>query len=108
MEQFENLSTALIGQSEVVLYDLDSVLVSGRAHRILTCTSFKRLENDLSRGLAGGEVILSFGRVSERVSCDVDLQRAISDPREQVLESERDVLNATLQPLTANRDILLH
>src|SRR5258705_426966 len=91
---------------KVVLHDLDSVLVSGRAHRILTCTSCKRLENDLSRGLAGGEVILSFGRVSERVSCDVDLQRAISDPREQVLESERNVLKAALQRVAAKRDIL--
>src|SRR6476646_9098864 len=70
MEQFENLSTALIGQSEVILDNLDSVLVSGRAHWSLACISFKRLENDLSRRLAGGEVILSFGRVSERVSCN--------------------------------------
>src|SRR6185295_18184486 len=106
MEQFENLSTALIGQSEVVFDDLDSVLVSGRAHWILTCTSCKRLENDLSRRLAGGEVILSFGRVSERVSCDVDLQRAISEPREQVLEGEQNVLKVALQSVATKRDIL--
>src|SRR6185295_1204185 len=106
MEQFENLSTALIGQSEVVLDDLESDLVSGRAHRILTGTSFERLQNDFSRGLAGGEVILSFGRVSERVSCDVDLQGAISEPREQVVQGERNVLKAALQRVATKRDIL--
>src|SRR5258705_13310236 len=57
-------------------------------------------------GLAGGEVILSFGRVSERVSGDVDLQRAIRDPREQVLEGERNVLKAALQRVATKRDIL--
>src|SRR5258708_19498464 len=57
-------------------------------------------------GLSGGEVVLSFGRVSERVSCDVDLQRAISDPREQVLEGERNVLKAALQRVATKRDIL--
>src|SRR5260221_9490603 len=106
MEQFENLSTALIGQSEVVLDDLDSVLVSVRAHWVLTCISCKRLENDLAGRLPGGEVILSFGRVSERVSRDLDFQRAISDPREQVLEGERNLLKAALQRVATKRDIL--
>ena len=74
-------------------------------HAIPKATHSKRLENHLPRRFPGGEIILCFGCVSEWVSRDVDLQSAVRDPPEQVLQGERNVLKAALNGVATKRQI---